>query len=403
VREMNLTKLRNILIALVAVLIAATGFLLYKNGLPELNLGTKRTGDAQTVGPAGEQTNAEGSTLISAAEEQLILQNQEADLLKNRENLRRWPTDPVVADDFSGDAPKLAEFKGRESGATALSGAVVFLDYGHGGPDAGTVYPTKAPHDVLEKNLNLEIGKRLKEKLEAMGADVVELRTEDEWLSIYARSALIGEYLVRDALSRLDSQGASPVVDLLNSYQNHFDVIHDLNRDSGGGDFLGGTGQSQQVRFLYDLEKQYENCILVSLHCNYSEQTTEAGGIQLYYLDNQSAFNTADSKIGRDYIDNPDNKMFPIYQNYDDIGRLRLANLIYDTIVGEIPELTTRNAGSILPYNFAVLRCSGINSVLVEMGFLSNGADRELLSSEDGQERLSDALADSVYRYYCEE
>ncbi len=401
---MNLTKLRNLLIAFVAVLIVATGFLLYRDGLPKINLGTKRTGDAQTVGSADEQADQDAaSTLLSGAAEQLLLQSQEADLLKNQENLRRWPSDPVVVADFSGDAPKLMEFKGRESGAAALDGAVVFLDYGHGGADAGTVYPTKAPHDLLEKNINLEIGKRLKEKLEAMGADVVELRTADEWSSIYVRSAQIGEYFVQDALSRLDSQSNSSVVDLLNSYQNHFDVIYDLNRDSGGGDILGGTGQSQQVRFLYDLQKQYENSILVSLHCNFSEQTTEAGGIQLYYLDNQSAFNTANSKIGRDYIDNPDNKMFPIYQNYDDIGRLRLANVIYDTTVGEIPELTTRNASSILPYNFAVLRCSGINSILVEMGFLSNSADRELLSSDDGQERLSDALANSVYRYYCEE
>jgi N-acetylmuramoyl-L-alanine amidase len=397
---MKLTKLRNGLIVLVGVLIVIAGILLWQQGRfspPEADTSVLTVG---TPNPSGE-SNGSGHA-ADARNGAAALQHLEAPLLEQDENLRRWPGESLLSADLTGGAPRLADFKGRPYGEEALKGAVIFLDYGHGGVDAGTVYPTRPPHELLEKTLNIEIGRILKKKLEQLGAEVVEIRKDDTWISIYERSAFVGEYLVNRSVEAVQAGSVDFPVERLQSYQRHFDRIYELNRDKGGGDILGGSGQSQKTRLLYDLQKQYENCIFISLHCNYSEQSSEAKGIQVYYLDNGSAFAGANGLIGRDYIDNPDDRMYPVYQNYDDENRLRLATTIHSTVVDEIPELTTRNAGTVLPYSFAVLRCTGLNSALVEMGFVSNSEDRALLASKDGQERIAEALAKSLYRYYCE-
>lgn len=67
-----------------------------------------------------------------------------------------------------------------------LTGAVVLIDAGHGGTDSGAAGPpgTAGP---LEKNINLVIANYAKDKLEAMGAQVVMTRTGDDTLSLAER------------------------------------------------------------------------------------------------------------------------------------------------------------------------------------------------------------------------
>lgn len=60
-----------------------------------------------------------------------------------------------------------------------LLGKVIYLDPGHGGLDPGTVYK-----DIYEKDINLEICKRLQEVLEEEGAIVYLTRYGDYDLSI---------------------------------------------------------------------------------------------------------------------------------------------------------------------------------------------------------------------------
>ncbi len=56
---------------------------------------------------------------------------------------------------------------------------VVVVDCGHGGADPGKV----GAGDVLEKDLNLEIGKRVEKKLKKKGYEVVMTRKEDKDLA----------------------------------------------------------------------------------------------------------------------------------------------------------------------------------------------------------------------------
>lgn len=59
-----------------------------------------------------------------------------------------------------------------------LIDTIIMIDPGHGGRDSGTMY-----HNILEKDINLEISKVLETKLSELGAIVYMTRTQDIDLS----------------------------------------------------------------------------------------------------------------------------------------------------------------------------------------------------------------------------
>lgn len=67
------------------------------------------------------------------------------------------------------------------------------IDPGHGGDDNGAL----GRRGTLEKELNLEVSMRLKDLLEAAGANVVLTRFEDIFISLYER-AFLANYLMAD-------------------------------------------------------------------------------------------------------------------------------------------------------------------------------------------------------------
>ncbi|NLM36608.1 MAG: N-acetylmuramoyl-L-alanine amidase [Firmicutes bacterium] len=67
-----------------------------------------------------------------------------------------------------------------------LSGRVIILDPGHGGADAGAI----SPGGLREKELNLAVALRLKQKLEGLGAEVLLTREDDQYLWLYDRVAI---------------------------------------------------------------------------------------------------------------------------------------------------------------------------------------------------------------------
>ncbi len=64
----------------------------------------------------------------------------------------------------------------------SLSGYTIMLDPGHGGIDGGANTAVSATGFNGEKHINLSIAKKVKEMLEAEGANVVMTRNEDKWV-----------------------------------------------------------------------------------------------------------------------------------------------------------------------------------------------------------------------------
>ncbi len=93
----------------------------------------------------------------------------------------------------------------------------VIIDAGHGGPDGGT----SADDGTLEKDLNLQIAKKVNSVLESMGVKTVMIRTED--ISVHDNSAsTIREKKVSDIKNRLKVINGTEDSVFVSIHQNHF-------------------------------------------------------------------------------------------------------------------------------------------------------------------------------------
>lgn len=118
----------------------------------------------------------------------------------------------------------------QKKGPRPLAGCRVLVDPGHGGIDSGT----GARFGVQEKDINLDVAFRLKERLEKQGARVYMTRSQDQELSFL------------------------------------------LPHESGG---RHGRDLRSRVHLAHHIGCTY----LISLHVNYTGAATERGSIALYY------------------------------------------------------------------------------------------------------------------------
>ncbi len=75
----------------------------------------------------------------------------------------------------------------------SLSGYTIMLDPGHGGLDVGAICAVSSASYGYEKNLNLSIATKVKELLEAEGANVIMTRSTDKWVCYTDRNSAVRE------------------------------------------------------------------------------------------------------------------------------------------------------------------------------------------------------------------
>lgn len=100
----------------------------------------------------------------------------------------------------------------------------------------------------------------------------------------------------------------------------------------------------------------------ISLHCNYFEEDAQVAGLECYY-------SSPDATESKEYAENI----------------INAASL--DS------EIKTRDAKS---EDYYVLRNTRMPAVLVEMGFLSNESERQMLLRDDYQETLAQRIAEGI-------
>lgn len=105
-----------------------------------------------------------------------------------------------------------------------LNNITVFLDAGHGADDAGAIGPT----GEKEKDINLDIVKKLQKVLEDEGAKVLLTREDDTDVHLYDRIKMIKE---SDALISL-SIHANALADGADPYVKHGTSVFYYNRES---------------------------------------------------------------------------------------------------------------------------------------------------------------------------
>lgn len=195
-----------------------------------------------------------------------------------------------------------------------LSGKIILLDPGHGGPDGGA-----GTGQTLEKDIALEITKKVRDYLQMEGALVIMTRESDT------------------DLAGSDTRGYSrrKVEDL----KNRLKMINE-----GDNDFF------------------------VSIHLN-AIPSSRWSGAQTFYAP-QYKENAEAAKFIQDEL------------------RTNLKN-------------TTRRAKPIS--NVYILKNAKKPGVLVEVGFLSNPAEKENLKKDSYQEKIAVSIYQGINRYYTNE
>lgn len=208
--------------------------------------------------------------------------------------------------------------KGEEMWRTVplpLSGKVIVIDPGHGGPDGGAVGEDK----TNEKEIALYVAKRTRDYLQQGGALVYLTREEDEDLADKDTKGL----------SRRKSE----------DIRNRLKFIHDHKAD-----------------------------FFITIHLN-ALPAREWSGAQTFY-----------------YPSLPENK--------------HLATMIQAEI---IRNLENTNRVPLEMNNIYLLKHAKVPGALVEIGFLSNEKERELLKKEKYQEQMSASIYQGIIRYVTED
>ncbi|MBO4474594.1 MAG: N-acetylmuramoyl-L-alanine amidase [Clostridiales bacterium] len=281
-----------------------------------------------------------------------------------------------------------------------LSGYTIILDPGHGGKDSGCVFPFSNPQ-YNECDFNLRIALATKEELESRGATVYLTRPDNSWVSLYSRPAQ-AHLICMDIAKEMGILPFTPEreEELRASLQETID-INESSAASGGMGIMIGSGIGEDLLELVEMEYQLDKVLFLSIHLN-SNEPRNLHGTQIYYVTDESVIESEN----RQKRENSEFKRsdFPLREDY--YGRRNednelLAMCLYDNIVGNIPDFET-NARPTVQDNFAVLREHGLVGALIEVAYLSDDNDREMLLRDDIVAEVAHSIGDGVKMYFTQ-
>ncbi len=281
-----------------------------------------------------------------------------------------------------------------------LSGYTIILDPGHGGRDTGCVFPFDSPQ-YNECDFTLRIAKRVEQELTSRGATVHLLRTDNSWVSLYNRLAqthlICLDIAQEQGILPFSEERADELRDLL--WQNIY--INEDTVASGGMGIMVGSGVGEDLNDLFEMEYKLEKVLFLSIHLNSSETRTLHGN-QIFYVTDDSVIESENRQMN----ENPEYQRsdFPIREAY--YGRHNEDNFLlgcclYDNIVGNIPDFET-NGTPVNSDNYAVLREHGLTGALVEVAYLSDDNDREMLQQDQVVDQIAYSISDGVKMYYLQ-
>ncbi len=242
-------------------------------------------------------------------------------------------------------AAEPAPAKRTSSGESSLVRALglkisrVVIDPGHGGHDQGT----EGPHGLLEKDVVLDVAQRLGKLIEnRMGAEVIYTRSDDTFVPLHERTAIANE-------KKAD--------------------------------------------------------LFLSIHVNSSPSAPRVAGVETYYL-NISGSQDAMDVAARENATS-DKSVFELADLIQKIAKAdkaeeskefanRMQTALYAFSAKNVAGSKNRGVKSA---PFAVLIGANMPSVLVEVGFLSNTREENLLKKPDYRQKMADALYRGVTRY----
>lgn len=219
---------------------------------------------------------------------------------------------------------------------------IIVLDAGHGGRDPGAV----GVNGVYERDVNLTMAHELAERLRQTGRyEVVLTRTDDRFITLLERIEA-----AREASGDL------------------FISIHADSIDN----------PSQRGASVYTLSETASDAEAANL----ARKENKAGIINGADFSNQDAFVTS--------------ILIDLAQRDTNNKSIGFAELLVSELgnATELLKKTRRFAG------FAVLKAPDIPSVLLELGYLSNRKDAELLTTQSHRDRLAEAIVRAIDDFF---
>jgi N-acetylmuramoyl-L-alanine amidase len=249
----------------------------------------------------------------------------------------------------SSSAADTADLEAREAQPTAagnrsltralgLKIGKIVIDPGHGGHDTGTI----GPNGLEEKDLVLDVGKRLGRLLEArLGAEVIYTRQDDTFIPLETRTAI-------------------------------------ANREQAD--------------------------LFISIHAN-SSRDAEARGVETYYLNFTSSPEALDVAARENAVSEASIhelqdlvKKIALKEKIDESREF--ASDVQDSLYGG---LALNNAGirnrGVKKAPFIVLIGANMPSILAEISFVSNPTDERKLETSEQRQRIAESLYRGVSRY----
>jgi N-acetylmuramoyl-L-alanine amidase len=228
---------------------------------------------------------------------------------------------------------------------TADKRPLVVLDPGHGGIDTGT---KGQGGEIMEKTIVLDFAERLRQRIEKTGKyRVLMTRTDDTFIPLGERV-----HMARNAGAAL------------------FVSIHADSLPKKEGDAQGAT--------VYTL----------------SETATDSEAARLAEQENR-----ADVIAGVDLKDEPDDVagiLLDLAQRETKTFSVQFAH----RLVSELKAATRLHKNPLKSAGFKVLRAPDVPSVLVELGYVSNKEDLQLLLSDTWRDRTAASLAQAIDTYF---
>ncbi|MGB0696367.1 MAG: N-acetylmuramoyl-L-alanine amidase [Rhodospirillaceae bacterium] len=219
---------------------------------------------------------------------------------------------------------------------------VVILDPGHGGRDPGAI----GGSGIFEKQVTLEMARTLRKALEATGRyKVVMTRNKDVSVRL------------RERVSRARHAGGDLFISL------HADALRNPKVRGLSVYTLSENASDAEAQALAERENKAD----IILGLDLSHESKEVADI-----------------------------LIDLAQRETKNRSVTFAN----TLIGNLPHSVTKLGKTRRFAGFAVLKAPDIPSVLVEMGFLSNGTDEKLLRTAAYQTKLARSIAQSVDTYF---
>ncbi len=229
----------------------------------------------------------------------------------------------------------------------------VCLDAGHGGKDPGAV---GRKYGLYEKNVNLDIVKRMKKELESAGIDVIMTRSSDVLIPLAKRA--------------------------------------DIANKAGADLFISVHSNASQSRSLSGFEVYYVSDSLDdvsrSIVLAKDKNSLRRGQAGVYFGDNSIGSISSDTQtIVWDLV----------------LGENRLESIeLADRICKQCSQDVGVKILGVKSAKYAVLKKTQMPAVLVEVGFVSNAREEKYLKNPFYRQQIAEALVSGIvsYKRYAE-